>query len=157
MQIFVLRHGQAETQLTTDEMRNLTEKGRRDVADNINQSLPELLGVKEIWSSPLIRAKQTADIARDILCAYKISVPIKTIDIISPESNPADLLDVLQSNTIESILIASHQPFLGEFLDIFCGSPQGAHPMNTASLALLEYEIAAAGFARLRWLRHING
>ena len=33
MKVFVLRHGQAEAQQTTDEARNLTAKGRADVAE----------------------------------------------------------------------------------------------------------------------------
>ena len=45
MQIFVLRHGQAEPQKTTDDLRNLTEKGRADVATSINFSIDDMLSV----------------------------------------------------------------------------------------------------------------
>ena len=157
MQFFVLRHGQAEPQQTSDEARNLTQKGRLDVAGIINNSLAELLGVEEIWSSPLVRAQQTAEIARDILLTKNPSISIKTVDDVLPESDPSIFLNALQSSSHQSILLAGHQPFVGDFLDIFCGSPRGFHPMNTASLALVEYEIAAAGLAQLRWLRHVNG
>jgi phosphohistidine phosphatase len=156
MQIFVLRHGQAEPQVTTDNARNLTEKGRADIAQNINHSLSELKDIQEIWASPLIRAQQTAEIVRDILALKNIQVSIKTTDLITPESNPAGLFNSLQSAAVNSVLLASHQPFVGDFIDLFCGGVRGFHPMNTSSMALIECDIAAEACGELRWLRHIS-
>ncbi len=155
MRIFVLRHGQAEPQKTTDELRNLTEKGRADVAVNVSLSLSELTRVQEIWASPLVRAQQTAQIVQDILLAHGISVAIKTTDLIAPESNPSGLFESLQATNVESVLLASHMPFVGDFMDVFCGSAPGFHSMNTSSLALIECNIAAAGCGELRWLKHV--
>lgn len=155
MQIFVLRHGQAEPQKTTDELRNLTARGRTDVAASVNYSLAELIKIKEIWASPLVRAQQTAEIVQDILLRQGVSVVIKTTDLITPESNPSGLFDSLQAANVESVLLASHMPFVGDFIDIFCGSTPGFHPMDTSSLALIECNIAAASCGELRWLRHI--
>lgn len=155
MQIFILRHGQAEPQKTTDDLRNLTVKGRADVAASVNFSLAELTKVQEIWASPLVRAQQTAQIVQDILLKQDISVAIKTTDLITPESNPSGLFDSLQADSVESVLLASHMPFVSDFMDIFCGSAPGFHPMNTSSLALIECTIAAASCGELRWLRHV--
>lgn len=154
MQVFVLRHGQAETQITTDEARNLTAKGRADVATSVHYSISDLKSVQEIWASSLVRAQQTAQIVQTLLAAQGISLSIKTIDLIAPESDPAGLFDTLQTSKIESVLLASHQPFVGDFIDLFCGSASGAHPMNTSSLALVECDIAARDCGELRWLRH---
>lgn len=156
MKIFILRHGQAEVQQTTDEARNLTAKGRADVAASAQYSLSELTQVQEIWASPLVRAQQTADIVRDILAAQDIHVSIKTTDRIIPESNPSDLFDLLQAANLNSVLLASHMPFVGDLLDAFCGSARGYHVMNTSSLALIECDIPAAKCGELRWLRHVN-
>lgn len=155
MQIFVLRHGQAEPQKTTDELRNLTAKGRADVAASVNYSLAELINVKEIWASSLVRAQQTAQIVQEILSTQGIIVAIKTTDLITPESNPSGLFDSLQASNIESVLLASHMPFVGDFIDVFCGSAPGFHSMNTSSLALIECNVAAASCGELRWLRHV--
>ena len=157
MQIFVLRHGHAEPQETTDEARNLTERGRADVASSINNSLPELQVIKEIWASPLVRAQQTAHIAREILSIKGINVSIKTTELIAPESDPSELFNSLQEANLPSILLASHQPFVGAFLDTFCGSERGVHSMDTSSLALVECEIIAQGCGDLRWLKHVYG
>lgn len=157
MQVFVLRHGQAESQITTDEARNLTVEGRADVANSISYSLSGLNGIQEIWASPLVRAQQTAQIVRDILALKGIQVPIKTTDLITPESNPAGLFDSLQAANLNSVLLASHQPFVGDFIDLFCGSARGFHPMNTSSMALIECDVAAKSCGELRWLRHALG
>lgn len=155
MQVFVLRHGQAEPQLTTDEARNLTEKGRVDVAASVKNSLSELLKVQEIWASPLVRAQQTAEIVRDILAQNGVSFQIKTTSLITPESDPLRFFDELQVANTNSVLLASHQPFVGDFIDLFCGSPRGVHPMNTSSMALIDCDVAAAACGELRWLRHV--
>jgi phosphohistidine phosphatase len=157
MQVFVLRHGQAETQQTTDEARNLTQKGRADVAASINYALGDLKKIQEIWASPLVRAQQTAQIAQELLLAQGVNVSIKTTDLITPESDKSGLFDSLQSTESDSILLASHQPFVGGFLDVFCGSVRGSHPMETSSLALVECDVAAANCGELRWLRHVHG
>lgn len=156
MNVFVLRHGQAEAQQTTDEARNLTVKGRADVATSIQYSLIDLIQVQEIWASPLVRAQQTAQIVRDLLAAQGVYLSIKTTDLITPESNPADLFDELQASSLNSVLLASHMPFVGDFLDAFCGSARGYHAMNTSSMALVECDIPAKHCGDLRWLRHVN-
>ena len=156
MRVFVLRHGQAETQQTTDEARNLTAKGREDVALSLQYSLSELTQVQEIWASPLVRAQQTAQIVCDILAAQGIHLSIKTTDLITPESNPADVFELLQASKLNSVLLASHMPFVGDLLDMFCGSARGYHAMNTSSMALVDCEIPAKNCGDLRWLRHVN-
>jgi phosphohistidine phosphatase len=156
MNIFVLRHGQAEAQQTTDDARNLTAKGRADVALSVQSSLADLQQLQEIWASPLIRAQQTAQIARDLLAAQGVHVSIKTTDLIRPESNPAELFDLLQASKLNSVLLASHMPFVGDLLDVFCGSARGYHAMNTSSMALVECDVPAKNCGDLRWLRHVN-
>lgn len=156
MKIFVLRHGQAESQQTTDEARNLTPKGRADIAVSVQYSLSDLNQVQEIWASPLVRAQQTALIARDILAAQGVELAIKTTDLITPESNPADLFDLLQGSNLNSVLLASHMPFVGDLLDVLCGSARGYHSMNTSSMALVECDTPAKNCGDLRWLRHVN-
>lgn len=157
MQVFVLRHGQAEPQQTTDEARNLTEKGRADVMLSISNSLSELLQLKQIWASPLVRAQQTAYITREILLAKGIQVSVEITDLIAPESDPFELFELLQKINSPSVLLASHQPFAGKFLDVFCGEPRGTYSMDTSSLALVECEVAAQDCGNLRWLKHVYG
>jgi phosphohistidine phosphatase len=155
MQIFVLRHGQAEPQLTSDAARNLTLTGRVQVAASIQGALTELASIQEIWASPLVRAQQTADIARELLEAQGARLVMRTSRLITPESQPADLLNALVSAEVNSLLLVTHQPFAGSFIDICCGSPRGFHALDTSSLALIDCAMLGPGCGELRWLRHV--
>lgn len=155
MQVFVLRHGQAEMQQSTDEVRNLTAKGRLEVAANIKASLSEFGHLQEIWVSPLVRARQTAQIVCDLLANQKVFPVVKTSDQITPDGDPSVLFEVLQASHLTSVLLVSHQPFVGSFIANFCGGPAGAYPMDPGSLALIECDVAARSCGELRWLRHV--
>lgn len=73
MQLFLLRHAEAESEAASDEMRTLTAKGSGQ-AENIGKFclrhdvIPDL-----ILSSPLIRAKETARVvARELDLAQQV-------------------------------------------------------------------------------------
>lgn len=155
MRIFVMRHGQAETLMTTDAARNLTDCGRADVLANAQMSIKELSDIKEIWARPLVRAQQTAEIVQSALREKGVIVDIKTVTDIQPESDPQAIYDALQSAHVDSLLLVSHLPFVGYFIDQFCGSGSGANPMYTSSMAFIECEVAAKACGELRWLRHV--
>lgn len=157
MQLFILRHGQAEAQKTTDEARNLTAVGRRDVAAMAVRSLAELKSVQQVWVSSLVRAQQTAQIVCDELKKEGVGFTLATTDLLVPEANPLLLLDAIQSTQADSLLLVSHQPLVGQLIDIFCGSYPSFHDMATSSMACIDYEVAGANLGTLRWLRHANG
>lgn len=156
MHIFILRHGQAELQKTTDEVRNLTLKGRADVANIAVKSLADLQVVQQIWVSSLVRAQQTADIVASTLAQHAAPLPMKITDLLVPEADPYLLFEALQDSPMSSVLLVSHQPLVGKVIDLLCGSYPGNHPMNTSSLACVDCDIVAANRGKLRWLRHEN-
>jgi phosphohistidine phosphatase len=152
MTIFVLRHGQAELQKTTDDARALTEKGCLDTKTVVSSRLKYLQQVTQIWASPLVRAQQTAQIAADLLPA----LPINTSPLIIPEGNLTAVMDWLQTITTEnqSVLLVSHQPLVGDLVNSLCGKSEGFHPMGTSSLAAIHAPVIAAGLGELLWLDH---
>ncbi len=152
MKLFILRHGQAEPQKTTDEARELTEKGREDTRRVVSARIAYMQSITEIWASPLVRAQQTAHIAASYFPALKI----QTSELIIPESSPAIAMDWLQSINQQnlSILLVSHQPFVGELVNNLCGKPTGFYPMGTSSLAVIEAPVIATAMGELLWLDH---
>jgi phosphohistidine phosphatase len=116
-----------------------------------------LAGVQEIWASPLVRAQQTAQIAQRALLESGNNIAIKTVDFLVPEATPDLLFAPLANTSLNSILLVSHQPFVGELLDSLCGSEPGFHPFDTSTIACVDCETAAAGMGTLRWLRHVHG
>jgi phosphohistidine phosphatase len=156
MHIFLLRHGQAEPQKTTDDARELTEKGEADVYKAVLLSLNELKGLQQIWVSPLVRAQQTANIVARILGEQGINPLLRTTELLVPEASPAALLSSLNVENKPSILLVSHQPLLGKTIDLLGDVPGAYNPMFTSSLAYVECGKCAPKSGRLVWLRHVN-
>ncbi len=152
MNLFILRHGQAEPQQTTDEARELTDKGRAETARVVSGRLAELQIVNQIWASPLVRAQQTAR----IVAAHFPALTIGSSELIIPEANPIVAMDWLQSiNQPDlSILLVSHQPFVGELVNRLCGKPTGYYSMGTSSFAAINISLIASGMGELLWLDH---
>ena len=66
MKLFVLRHGMT-TEAETDEARALGEKGVAEVENVLALRLDELQGISAIYSSPMLRVKQTLTVAKRVL------------------------------------------------------------------------------------------
>lgn len=152
MNLFILRHGQAEAQRTTDEARELTDKGRSDTARVVGARLVDLQVITRIWASPLVRAQQTAAIAAN----YFPALAIQTSRLIVPEASPTAAIEWLQSinQSNPSILLVSHQPFVGELVNLLCGKAPDYYPMGTSSLAAIQIPVVAANMGELLWLDH---
>ena len=64
MQLYILRHGEAERLSSTDRRRQLTQQGHEEVAAVVQRHLEELETVQTIWASPYSRAQQTAAVVQ---------------------------------------------------------------------------------------------
>jgi len=157
MTIFILRHGQAEAQVTTDEVRKLTDKGRNDTERVVRSRVSVMASLKQIWASPLVRAQQTAVIA----ASYFPDLIIQTTELLVPEANPQALIDWLDEinsqqliDSNQSILLVSHQPLVGSLVNKLCSKPNDYYPMGTSSLAAIDARVVAADMGDLLWLDH---
>lgn len=66
MKLFILRHGMTAA-ADADERRELSEKGVKEVEDVVRLRRADIEGVTHIYSSPMIRVRQTLEIAAKIL------------------------------------------------------------------------------------------
>jgi phosphohistidine phosphatase len=123
MQIILIRHGIAESASPDrcDFDRALTEKGRKRLKD----TLPALISCIQflekilIWSSPLVRARETAEIAAEIFRVESISYH----DCIG-EGNRNKLgqeLHKLQPSEDCTLIIVGHEPDMGRWAEALCG------------------------------------
>lgn len=67
MRLYFVRHGIAEDLATSDFARELTRRGARRVAASAKVMARLGLAPSQIWSSPRLRARQTAEIIADAL------------------------------------------------------------------------------------------
>ncbi|WP_049722002.1 phosphohistidine phosphatase SixA [Gilvimarinus polysaccharolyticus] len=151
MRLFLLRHGRAEPFLANDASRALVASGREDVRNILTRKRDAMSAVTDVWVSPYVRARQSAEIALDVL---GLSAQCERVsDLIVPEARVGHLIDALYESGLESVLLVSHQPLASTLLDTLCGS-SAAHDMRTASLAAVELDVVAADMGRLQWLLH---
>jgi phosphohistidine phosphatase len=151
MRLYLLRHATATDVASTDEERALTQEGR-DEARVAGAALAEL-GAKpsHILSSPLVRARQTAEIAAK---ALKFSKDIELADELENGTSTAALLKALQPYASDGpVLLVGHMPSLSEHLAALIGSETAQSlPLGKGSVACVEIEPLRMGAGQLRWL-----
>lgn len=122
-ELYLVRHAIAAERgedWPDDDKRPLTEQGIARFKESI-AGLKELdVVVDEIFSSPLVRAKQTAD----LLAAGLSGKPsVKILDALSPGHTPESVLAQL-ARTVRRrrIILVGHEPDLGELAAHLIGS-----------------------------------
>jgi phosphohistidine phosphatase len=151
MHIVIMRHGEAEPFVTSDEQRNLTDNGRSQ-AIAAGRCLKQLaIEFDQVWVSPYVRTQQTAD---GVLESF-VGANRQTVDVLVPDSNPQIIMDRIESSLCQRLLIISHQPLVSSLVAVLeSGRRAGGPPMSPASMAFLTAEHLLAGCCQLKWLRH---
>lgn len=112
MDLFFMRHGVAEPAgyHGDDAQRPLTEQGRHDQR-RVARGLASLLEpLDHLLSSPLLRARQTADIVADVL---QFGGRIEETSILAQDCSIGAVLDQLQTYARSArILCVGHEPHM---------------------------------------------
>ncbi|MGY2261857.1 phosphohistidine phosphatase SixA [Pseudomonas sp. SDO55104_S430] len=150
MKLWVLRHGEAEPHGSQphDSQRALTEHGREEVL----RSAARLMGqpVTAIYSSPYLRAQQTAQLVRE---ALGFEPEIRTVDWLTPESDPDKVAEQLVA--VSNVLLVSHNPLVGNLLSYLQhGAGHPPEKVSTAGLAELKGEELLIGSMKLNSIKH---
>ena len=116
MDLLILRHGEAGRHSLSpgDSKRSLTSEGRQEIVDLSNGL--KSLGIKldKVFTSPLLRAKQTAEIVTKSL---KYKGTIEDLNSLKPEGNRLEFYSVLSKLKQESVILAvGHEPYLSEMI-----------------------------------------
>ncbi|GAA6153202.1 phosphohistidine phosphatase SixA [Pseudoteredinibacter isoporae] len=145
MRLFILRHGQASYQAASDAERELTERGRLETAQIVQEHLVSLEYPPAIVSSPYVRAQQTA-----LIAAQELGLDKSETDAIeqspwlelrsesAPEQTIARIEQWFAQQPTRDLLCVSHQPLVGQVTNILAGLTPGRHMMGTSALACLE-------------------
>ncbi|MDO6421088.1 phosphohistidine phosphatase SixA [Saccharophagus degradans] len=157
MELFVLRHGHAEAEASSDSLRPLSATGAKEIAEIYSKCSDSLANVELILVSPYVRAQQTLSTLTD-LSPHLQNVPQQTTTLLVPGASSMAIIDYLYTQATEcsvgSILLVSHQPLVGTLVDSLCNLDPGCYRMGTAAMASIDADVVAAGCAELRWLRH---
>jgi len=157
MELFLLRHGPAVERGTRgfedDFARPLTAKGRRQ----LRHTAAALKRVERrfdlILSSPLVRAKQTAEI---VAAALKLKKRVTYANALAPGGVASILLRQLGrvKPAPKRILLVGHEPDLSRLISVLVtGGPRLQLDLKKGGLCKLEAETLRAGpCATLVWL-----
>ena len=138
LEIILLRHGIAENRADdgTDFNRKLTKEGK----EKLKKRLPYLKDSimfkdqVEIWSSPLRRARETAEILGNAIGSEKILYH----DFIGEGDFDSFLMSVVKEKEEKTIFVVGHEPYLGEWAyelaDQSIGFKKGAAAAFTVKL-----------------------
>ena len=153
MKLYFLRHATASDTATSDEKRELTKEGKEE-ARVAGAALAEL-GVKpaHIFSSPFVRARQTAEIAAKELTS---SAVVEVLNELTNGTSTAALLKALKPcGDANELLLVGHMPSLAEHIAVLIGAESAPGlPLGKGSIACVGLEHLRAGTGALRWSMH---
>ena len=157
MELFLLRHGVAvergDLDFQNDAARPLTAKGKRQLRETATALRRLKIEFDLIWSSPLVRARQTAEI---IAAAGKAKKRLVFVEELQPGGGVKKLAAKIaaQKPTPAKLLLVGHEPDLSELLSLLVtGQTGGGFALKKGGLARMDVEKFRAGkCATLIWL-----
>ena len=139
MVLYLFRHGIAinrdDPRSPAEADRFLTERGIVKARAAASGLLRLGIGAEVIFSSPWLRARQSADILIEVL---DLNVAVATTDALLWDAHPSELFEALAAQQSEQILCVGHAPHLDNFLAAAVGNRHVFTAMKKASLAVLE-------------------
>ncbi|MFZ5496118.1 MAG: phosphohistidine phosphatase SixA [Verrucomicrobiota bacterium] len=147
MQIHLIRHADAEDG-EDDAARPLSAKGRRQIR-RMAAFLQRggLIEAREFWHSPLVRARESAE-----LLTTGLGWRTKRVEVagIEPLANPAALVSRL-NRTRRPVAVVGHEPHLSAVATLLLGGRAGPPAVVMKKGAVLALERSGRCWA-VRWL-----
>lgn len=115
-ELYILRHGIAVDRgsagFSDDSKRPLTPEGKKKMKEIMTGLVNAGLDLDWIVSSPLVRARETAEIVADELGTR---VPLDLCDALRPGGSPEDLIAYLAKQASRKrVMVVGHEPDLSE-------------------------------------------
>lgn len=148
VRLILLRHGEAERLAARDELRQLTSRGREEARSVATQMRTLGLQPTAVYSSPYIRARETAEIVADVLQAGSV----RQLAGVTPDDDPRRALATLDALVSQDALpmVVTHMPFIGALAGMLVdGSSTATTGFVTAGGVLLAGDMFAPGLLQV--------
>ena len=157
MNLFLLRHGIAVEPgtrgFTRDADRPLLPEGEERLRSAARAMQGLGLDLDLILSSPLVRARQTAEL---VAKAMGVSKKLTYSDMLTPAGSVEELVDLINSKkpAPEEVLLVGHEPHMSGLISLFLGGEEGISVMlkKGGLCKLAVRDLAAGKCAQLKWL-----
>lgn len=113
MQIYIMRHGQAEMMANSDSERALTKLGRRESEVMAKSLVDKNVTFDAVIVSPYLRAQQTWASVRPFFSEISNVQTIKTLTPSGSARKSVNEILALQAAGVKTLLIVSHLPLVG--------------------------------------------
>jgi phosphohistidine phosphatase len=150
MKLYLVRHATASDVAPSDADRELTKEGREESRVAGAALLKAGTKPEQILTSPLLRARQTAEI---IAAELKFQSEVAVFDELLNGRSLANLLRAIKTfEPVSEVVLVGHNPSLTEHLAGLLGSDNpGALSMGKGSVACVELATLRPGQGELRW------
>lgn len=146
MKLYFMRHGHAESRSKgiPDEERQLTSRGVERV-ENAAAVLARLgIAPAHIYSSPRVRAKQTADIVAETL-----GLPVEVHDAVNFNFSVDAVKDFVSASSDDDLMFVGHEPTMSATIEAIT---RGSVVMKPGGFARVDLTSRFAVQGDLIWL-----
>lgn len=148
MELLLIRHGKAEDRSSdkNDVLRELTDKGKEEFAEFLDTIKDDLKTDKDVivWTSPLIRAKQTADIFTE---AFGLNSAEEKMFIANGDFG-ALIKEINELDSDMRVVCVGHEPSLGYWIEELTGSK---YSFKKGGMALVQLNEENLSKGRIIW------
>ncbi len=146
MELYLLRHADADTIAETDDVRPLSQKGEGQGKKVARFCEANDIAPTRLITSPVLRALQTAEIV-----AAHLGLTVETAPWLGCGMRPAEAMTRLRDLAGESsVMLVGHEPDFSCLAAFLLGLPSGEHiEIRKASLTKLTVTGLEKGGARL--------
>lgn len=133
-----MRHGDADAEIPEglgDEARPLTTKGRHVLESHFQGLGGRMGGAAMVFTSPLVRAVQTAQILAMVL---RHEGPLRVNRGLLPDMPVGALEGLVQQHPGEDLILVGHQPTMGAMASHLLGMQSFPKPVNPGTVIGLE-------------------
>lgn len=147
MQVYIMRHGQAEFMAHSDSERALTLLGRLESEKMAAYLADNNISFDAVLVSPYVRAQQTWE----SVCPFFVEVAnVQTIEWLTPGGSVRKSVNeilALQASGVQSLLIVSHLPLVG-YITGELAPEAGAPAFATSSVAHVQLDDNGCGYLK---------
>lgn len=148
MELLMIRHGEASSMPMDESGPPLSESGIRAMKKMANLLESQPVQPERLFSSPLKRARQTAEIVNELW-----DLRLETVDWLKPGVEPSRILSELRKIREGQLALVGHLPTLGWLLStLLWGLPPKEISVPKGSVTCLKVEEWEPSGAKLKWI-----
>lgn len=148
--LYIVRHAIAEDEGPdgSDGSRRLTKKGRKRFSTMVRRLREAGMQVDAIATSPLVRARETAE----ILAAACGDPPVHVVEALAPGADWRSLVEWTTRQDAERLAWVGHMPCVARLVALTIGDGSAAIRMQKGAIASIRLDDGPVQPGELEWL-----